>query len=254
VANDIIGVIPARYDSTRFPGKPLAIIAGKPMVQHVYERAGRAKFLDEVIVATDDNRIRQAVENFGGRVLMTSADHKTGTDRVAEVARAVEAKGYVNIQGDEPLIDAAFIDKCANLIIEGEQMSTLAARIATRADLFDQNVVKVVIDQGGHAVYFSRHAIPFPRKYLDRGVDVDMEASTYLRHVGVYGYCREALLAFADAGVCEAEELESLEQLRAVNIGIRIRVAFVDSPTQGVDLPEDVERIEKAIGSGDKGR
>jgi 3-deoxy-manno-octulosonate cytidylyltransferase (CMP-KDO synthetase) len=246
----IIGVIPARYGSTRFPGKPLALIAGKPMVQHVYERARHAQLLADVIVATDDDRIRQAVDNFGGRAMMTSPAHSTGTDRVAEIARDLDAPGYVNIQGDEPLIDPAFIDKCANLIADGAEMSTLVSRIETRSDLLDQNVVKVVIDQDGYAVYFSRHAIPFPRKYLDRGKDVDLEESTYLRHVGVYGYTGDALIRMAEAGKCEPEDLESLEQLRALHLGIKIRVGFVGGASPCVDVPEDIERIEQAINAG----
>ena len=246
----IIGVIPARYGSTRFPGKPLALIAGKPMVQHVYERARNARLLADVIVATDDDRIRQAVENFGGRVTMTSPAHSTGTDRVAEIAHSVEAAGYVNIQGDEPLIDPAFIDKCAGLL-DGEEMSTLVTRIETRSDLLNQNIVKVVVGSSGHAVFFSRHAVPFPRRYLDAGKDVDLEASTYLRHVGVYGYTRETLLALAEAGKCEMEDLESLEQLRALYLGIKIRVGFVGATSPCVDVPEDIEAIEKAINSGE---
>jgi 3-deoxy-D-manno-octulosonate cytidylyltransferase len=247
----IIGVIPARYGSTRFPGKPLAIIAGKPMVQHVYERARHAQLLADIIVATDDDRIRQAVENFGGRAVMTSPAHSTGTDRVAEIAHDVDAPFFVNIQGDEPLIDPAFIDKCAGLVAGGEEMSTLVTRIMTRGDLLDQNVVKVVIDQSGHALYFSRHAIPFPRKYLDRGEDVDLEASTYLRHVGIYGYTRKALIAMGEAGKCEMEDLESLEQLRALHLGVRIRVGFVGAAGPCVDVPEDIEKIERAIKDGE---
>lgn len=249
-----IGVIPARYGSTRFPGKPLALIAGKPMVQHVYERARNARLLSDVIVATDDDRIRQAVENFGGRAVMTSPAHSTGTDRVAEIAHSIEAERYVNIQGDEPLIDPAFIDRCAELLVGAEGMSTLVTRITTRSDLLDQNVVKVVVDGEGRAVYFSRHAVPFPRKYLDRGEDVDLDASTYLRHVGVYCYTRGALLALADAGKCEMEDLESLEQLRALYLGIEVRVGFVGAAGPCVDVPEDIEAIERAIKAGDRER
>jgi 3-deoxy-manno-octulosonate cytidylyltransferase (CMP-KDO synthetase) len=247
----IIGVIPARYGSTRFPGKPLALIAGKPMVQHVYERARHARLLSEVIVATDDDRIRQAVENFGGRAVMTSPAHSTGTDRVAEIAHTTDAPMYLNIQGDEPLIDPAFIDTCAGLLEGDEDMSTLVTRIQTRSDLLDQNVVKVVIDQSGHAIYFSRHAIPFPRRYLEKGQDVDLDASTYLRHVGIYGYKKEALLALAEAGRCETEELESLEQLRALHLGIKVRVGVVGAASPCVDVPDDVKAIEKAISAGE---
>lgn len=247
----IIGVIPARYGSTRFPGKPLALIAGKPMVQHVYERAGHARLLSQVIVATDDDRIRQAVENFGGRAVMTSPAHSTGTDRVAEIAHTMDAPMYVNIQGDEPLIDPAFIDMCADLLAGGEEMSTLVTRIRTRSDLLDQNVVKVVIDQAGRAVYFSRHAIPFPRKYLEKGMDIDLDASTYLRHVGIYGYTKEALLALAEAGRCEMEEIESLEQLRALHLGIKVCIGVVGAASPCVDVPEDIKAIERAITAGE---
>ena len=221
------------------------------MIQHVYERAQHAQLLTGVVVATDDDRIRQAVENFGGQVMMTSPAHSTGTDRVAEVADVMDAQYYVNIQGDEPLIDPSFIDKCANLLLDGEEMSTLVTRIETRGDLLDQNVVKVIIDQDGHAVYFSRHAVPFPRKYLDRGKDVDLAQSTYLRHVGVYGYSRKALLEIVSAGRCEMEDLESLEQLRALHIGIKIRVGFVGAASPCVDVPEDIEKIERAIKAGE---
>jgi 3-deoxy-manno-octulosonate cytidylyltransferase (CMP-KDO synthetase) len=248
----IIGVIPARYASTRFPGKPLALISGRPMVQHVYERAKHAQLLSDVVVATDDDRIRQAVENFGGRVVMTSPAHSTGTDRVAEVAHSMDAGYYINIQGDEPLIDPAFIDKCAELLAGGERMCTLVARIGSRSDLLDQNVVKVVIDQSGYAVYFSRHAIPFPRKYFDKGVDIDLESSTYLRHVGIYGYTGDVLKSLGEAGVCEMEALESLEQLRAVNLGVKIRVGFVGAAGPCVDVPGDIARIEEAMKHGEK--
>ncbi len=224
------------------------------MVQHVYERARHARLLTGVVVATDDDRIRQAVENFGGQALMTSPAHSTGTDRAAEVAHTMDAPFYVNIQGDEPLIDPSFIDKCADLLLGGEEMSTLVARIGTRSDLLDQNVVKVVIDQDGRAVYFSRHAIPFPRKYLDRGMDVDLSESTYLRHVGVYGYTKEALLALAAAGRCEMEELESLEQLRALYLGMKIRVGFVGAGSLCVDVPDDIGKIENAIKAGEAGQ
>ncbi len=247
----IIGVIPARYGSTRFPGKPLAIIAGKPMVQHVYERARRARLLAGVVVATDDDRIRQAVVNFGGEAVMTSPAHPTGTDRVAEFARDTKAFGYVNIQGDEPLIDPTFIDTCAGFIAGGDRMSTLVSRIRTRSELLDQNVVKVVVDRDGRAIYFSRYAVPFPRKYLDSGADVDLEASTYLRHVGLYGYTRETLLALAEAGTCEIEDIEGLEQLRALYLGIDIRVAYVGAAGPCVDVPSDIDKIEKAINAGE---
>lgn len=244
---ETIGVIPARYGSTRFPGKPLAMIAGRPMIQHVYEAAAHARLLGRVLVATDDRRIFDAVGVFGGEAVLTSGAHRTGTDRVAEVARRYEASHYVNIQGDEPLIEPSMIDAVARMLQEGAPMATLATRISSRADLFDQNTVKVVLAADSSALYFSRHAIPFPRKYLDKGTDVDLEASTYLRHLGTYGYSRSALLSIAEHEPCEMEELESLEQLRALYMGIRIQVEVIDSSGPCVDVPSDVARVEKIL-------
>jgi len=242
-----IGVIPARYASTRFPGKPLAAIAGKPMIQRVHEMACRARQLSRVVVATDDERISQAVLAFGGEVMITSAEHKSGTDRVAEVARRLEAPYYVNIQGDEPLIDPSLIDAVTRMLAGGAPMATLAARITTRSDLFDQNVVKVVLDRDGSAVYFSRYSIPFPRKYLDRGIDVDLEASVYLRHIGTYGYSRSVLLELAGAEPCQMEQLESLEQLRALYLGFKIKVEIVEGSSPCVDVPGDIAKVEKIL-------
>jgi len=245
--HSIIGVIPARYGSTRFPGKPLARIAGKPMIQHVYERTTRARLLSQVIVATDDVRIRDVVEGFGGVAVMTSAEHPSGTDRVAEVARGLAHSHYVNIQGDEPLIDPAYVDTCARLLLEGSDMSTLATRIRWRHDLFDQNVAKVVLDRQGYAIYFSRSAIPFPRKYLDRGVDVDLDSSVYLRHVGVYGFTADTLRAFTSEAESELESIEGLEMIRALYAGIKIKVGLVKSSIPHVDLPEDIPAVEEAL-------
>jgi len=242
-----IGVIPARYASTRFPGKPLAAIAGKPMIQRVYEMVSRAKRLSRVVVATDDERISRVVESFGGEAMITSAKHRSGTDRVAEVADRLQAPYYVNVQGDEPLIDPGLVDAVARMVAEGAPMATLAARIITRSDLFDQNVVKVIVDRDGHALYFSRHSIPFPRKYFDQGTDVDLKASTYLRHIGTYGYSRGALAELAGAEPCEMELLESLEQLRALYLGIKIKVEVVAGSNPCVDVPADIAKVEKIL-------
>ena len=249
--HSIIGVIPARYGSTRFPGKPLALIAGKPMIQHVYERTARAGLLSRVIVATDDVRIKEVVEGFGGVAVMTSSEHPSGTDRVAEVARELDHTHYVNIQGDEPLIDPAYVDTCARLLIEGAEMSTLATRIRWRHEIFDQNVAKVVLDRRGYAIYFSRSAIPFPRKYLDRGVDVDLDSSVYLRHVGVYGFTAETLRAITSEEESELEGLEGLEMLRALYLGKKIKVGLVKAAIPHVDLPEDIAAVEKALKTKD---
>jgi 3-deoxy-manno-octulosonate cytidylyltransferase (CMP-KDO synthetase) len=243
----VIAVIPARYGSSRFPGKPLALISGRPMIQHVYERTAQAALPDGVIVATDDLRIKEAVEGFGGRAILTAGRHATGTDRIAEVAERVGYSYYVNVQGDEPLIEPAYVDACARLLLDGNEMSTLAARIRWRHELFDQNVAKVVLDRQGFAMYFSRSAIPFPRKYLDRGTDVDLDCSVYLRHVGVYGYTAETLRAVTSQEESDAESLEGLEMLRALYLGIRIKVAEVEAAIPHVDLPEHIAEVERAL-------
>jgi 3-deoxy-manno-octulosonate cytidylyltransferase (CMP-KDO synthetase) len=248
----VIGVIPARYGSTRFPGKPLAPIAGKPMIQHVYERTARASLLSKVIVATDDERIKDVVEGFGGAAMMTSEAHRNGTERVAEVAEQLGKPYYVNVQGDEPLIEPAYVDRCARALLDGEEMATLATRIRWRGELFDQNVAKLLTDKDGYALYFSRSAIPFPRKYLDKGIDVDLDCSEYLRHVGVYGYTLAVLRRLASEGETKLEELESLEQLRALFVGIRIRVEMVESTTPHVELPEDIAKVEAILGVKDR--
>ncbi len=251
--DDVIGVVPARYGSTRFPGKPLVPIAGRPMIQHVYERASRASLLSEVIVATDDRRIVDAVEAFGGKAMMTSVDHASGTDRLMEVAEILQAPYYVNIQGDEPLINPDHIDACARALLEGAAMSTLSARIRWRHEVFDRNVAKVLIDREGYAICFSRSAIPFPGKFLAQGRDIDLECSPYFRHVGVYGYTLPTLRALAAAGECELEKMESLEQLRALYLGIRMKVEIVDSVTPHVDVPGDVDEVESTINAKGNG-
>lgn len=245
--NAVIGVVPARYGSTRFPGKPLAAIAGRPMIQHVYERASQAPLLTQVIVATDDRRIADVVAGFGGKAMMTSRDHPSGTDRVMEVAEALGAPFYVNIQGDQPLIDPAHIDACARALLEGSAMSTLAARIRWRHEVFDSQVAKVLIDKDGYAICFSRSAIPFPGKFLAEGRDIDLECSAYFRHVGVYGYALATLRALSASGECEVERVESLEQLRALYLGIKIKVEIVDSVTPHVDVPADIDEVARFI-------
>jgi 3-deoxy-manno-octulosonate cytidylyltransferase (CMP-KDO synthetase) len=244
---NIIGVIPARHGSTRFPGKPLALIAGKPLLQHVVERCQQARTLSEVIVATDDTRILEAADNFC-RVEMTSSDHPSGTDRVAEVIQRTACDGAVNIQGDEPLIDPRVIDSVARALANAP-MATAASPLTSSADYENPNVVKVVVNAAGRALYFSRRTIPYVRDAATAPVAEQMAAFPFLKHLGIYGYRREALLRLVKFPVSPLEQAERLEQLRALDNGIEIAVVRVDYESVGVDSPEDVERVERILKS-----
>ncbi|MBV8551351.1 MAG: 3-deoxy-manno-octulosonate cytidylyltransferase [Acidobacteriaceae bacterium] len=238
VRTRILGVIPARFASSRFPGKALASLAGKPMVQHVWERAQHSRYLDELLVATDDDRIANAVRQFGGRVRMTRAEHPSGTDRLAEVASAEPATLYVNIQGDEPLIDPEAID-AAILSVHGDEnvsMGTLKKQIVDPTDIVNPNVVKVVTNLLGDAIYFSRCSIPYER-------DGRSSLPLYFKHIGLYVYRRDFLLHYPDLSVGPLEQAERLEQLRALENGYRIRVVETDYESLGVDTPEDLARV-----------
>jgi len=239
----VLGVIPARYRSSRFEGKPLADILGKPMVQHVWERAGAAGCLDELTVATDDERIAAAVRAFGGRVVLTSAEHRSGTDRAAEVAGATEADVIVNIQGDEPMIDPAMIAEVVRPFRDGAGagMVTLKKEVFHDSEFADPGVVKVVTDPDGWALYFSRSLIPYPRSRTER--------FHVYEHVGLYAYARECLVRLARLPVSALEEIESLEQLRALENGIRILVVNTSCSTVAVsvDTPEDLERVRRML-------
>ncbi len=241
----ILGIIPARYASTRFPGKPLTLITGKPLIQHVIERSRLAKSLAEVVVATDDPAIRDAAQKFC-RVEMTRSDHPTGSDRIAEVAARCLCDGVVNIQGDEPLIEPAVIDGVA-LALAKQQMSTAATSIKNPDDYENPNVVKVVVSTGGQALYFSRRTIPYLREAASRSVREQLAAFPFLKHVGIYGYRRETLLRLVKFPVSQLEEAERLEQLRALENGIPIAVVKVDYESVGVDAPGDVERVERLL-------
>lgn len=241
----LIGILPARYASTRFPGKPLKLIAGKPLIQHVIERCKLAKSLHEVIVATDDARIRDVAQRFC-RVEMTREDHPSGSDRIAEVAARCECDAVVNIQGDEPLIDPAVVDAVAAALTTSE-MSTAATPIKSPADYDNPNVVKVVVNAAGCALYFSRRTIPYLRDAASRSVSEQLAAFPFLKHLGIYGYRRETLLRLVKFPVSSLEAAEKLEQLRALENGIQIAVAQVDYDSVGVDTPEDVERVEKLL-------
>ncbi len=235
-----LGVIPARYGAQRFPGKPLALIAGRSLVHRVYDRATRAKRLDKVIVATDDTRILEAVEKFGGDAMLTSADCATGTDRIAEVARAYESEFVVNIQGDEPLLRPEMIDQ----LVEGIQndpacrMATLARKIESPEVLTNPNVVKVVIAGTGNALYFSRSVIPYAR---DGG-----EVTRY-KHLGIYAFRREFLLEYVRWPQTDLEKTEKLEQLRALDNGVAIKVLVTPYDSIGVDTPADVKLVEEIL-------
>lgn len=232
-------IIPARYEATRLPGKPLLCDTGKPLIQHVWERACAAKGIGRVIIATDDGRIRRAVEAFGGECCMTRADHATGTDRIAEVAARIDADVVVNVQGDEPDIDPEAIGRVAEGVGENVPMATAAAVITDPADVDDPNKVKVVLDNGGCALYFSRAPIPFVRNGR-----AHLEGrSPYLWHMGIYAYKRDFLLAYQALPRTRLETLEKLEQLRALAAGYRIKVIVLDRPSLGIDTPEDYERF-----------
>jgi len=240
----IVGIIPARFASTRFPGKPLALIAGKPLLQRVVEQCEKAKSLSEIIVATDDTRILEVAQNFC-RVEMTLPNHPSGSDRIAEVAERISCDAVVNIQGDEPLIDPAVIDMVANALAQNE-MSTAATRVKNPAELDNPNVVKVVVNAAGRALYFSRRTIPYLREAAS-GSSEQLAAFAFLKHLGIYGYRRETLLRLVKFPVSPLENAEKLEQLRALENGIQIAVVKVDYDSIGVDAPEDVARVEKLL-------
>jgi 3-deoxy-manno-octulosonate cytidylyltransferase (CMP-KDO synthetase) len=241
----IVGIIPARFASTRFPGKPLALVAGKPLIQHVIVQCQKAKSLAEVIVATDDTRIRDLARNFC-RVEMTSPAHPSGSDRIAEVVGNISCDAVVNIQGDEPLIEPSVIDAVAGALAENE-MSTAATRIKNPAELDNTNVVKVVVNAAGRALYFSRRTIPYLREAASRPVSEQLAAFAFLKHLGIYGYRRETLLRLVKFPVSPLEAAEKLEQLRALENGIQIAVMQVAFDSVGVDAPEDVEWVERFL-------
>ena len=238
-----LGVIPARYRSTRLAGKVLLPIDGKPLVQHVYEKACQSKKLEEVWIATDDPRVQDAAARFGAKCIMTSASHRSGTDRIAEVISEVEAERVVNLQADEPLLEAAMIDT----LLEGMekdssiQMATLCHAIVDERDLANPNVVKVVRDVEGNALYFSRHPIPYVREHSSK------EDNPWRKHIGIYTYTKPFLATWKQLKPTPLEKLEGLEQLRVLEHGFRIRV--FDSPyeTLGVDTMEDLERVKRIL-------
>lgn len=244
----ITAVIPARYASIRFPGKALAEIGGKPMIQHVYERTARAKLVSRVIVATDDSRIADVVHRIGGEAIMTSTGHETGTDRLAEVAASLDSDIIVNVQGDEPLICPDMIDQAIQPFLDDNtlQMGTLKTRIKSLHDFLSPNVVKVVTDNQGNALYFSRSPLPF---FRDKWKDLKDESFCCgkllcYKHVGLYVYRRDFLLKFASMPPTFLEISEKLEQLRAIENGVKIRVAETEFESIGVDTPDDLVKAQ----------
>jgi len=241
----ILGIIPARFASTRFPGKPLHPIVGKPLIQRVVEQCQKAARLSEVIVATDDSRIADIARQFC-RVEMTRADHPSGSDRIAEVAERCPCDAVINIQGDEPLIEPAVIDSVAAALGDCE-MSTAATAIKDVAAYDNPNVVKVVVNAAGRALYFSRRTIPYLREAASRSANEQLAAFPFLKHLGIYGFRRDTLLRLVKFPVSPLENAEKLEQLRALEHGIAIAVVKVDYDSVGVDVLEDVARVEKIL-------
>jgi 3-deoxy-manno-octulosonate cytidylyltransferase (CMP-KDO synthetase) len=244
----ILAVIPARYASTRFPGKPLTPLAGKPMIERVWRRVCQATSPSAVVVATDDERVRKAVQEFGGEAVLTRVDHRSGTERVAEVAATAAHKDveiFVNVQGDEPMIAPGVIDQAVGALQADPEanVATLVVPITHAPDIMDVNVVKAVLNFDGDALYFSRAPIPWVR---DRGGPVH---ARHLKHLGLYAYRREALLEFATFPQGELERAEQLEQLRWLENGYRIRVVETDHDSVGVDVPDDVTRVEQMLKS-----
>lgn len=253
----VLAVIPARYGSVRFPGKPLALLAGKPMIQHVYERVAKAARVDEVVVATDDERIRAAVQQAGGTAVMTSPSARSGTERVAEVARTREAAVVINVQGDEPLVHPDMVDQLAEFLERhaAVPMASLMIPLRDDAEAANPNVVKVVMDRDGYALYFSRAPIPFLRSGTgDRGQRPESLPSRaprpvprFYKHLGLYGYQRHFLLQFPHLEPTRLEQQEGLEQLRALEHGHRIKLLETAHDSIGVDTPDDLARVELLV-------
>ena len=241
-------IIPARYASERLPGKPLLNETGKYLIQHVYERALLADAPEQVIVATDDARIAEAVESFGGRAVLTSTEHRSGTDRIAEVAAKLDVDYVVNVQGDEPEVDPDGIDLLVELLEEsGAEMSTLAVPCSDPIVALDPNIVKLVVNQSGYAMYFSRSPIPGAKRLDERLASGE---HSFLIHPGIYGFRREFLLSYSSLQPSALEKTEGLEQLRALDNGCRIRVGIIQDVAVGVDTPEEYAAFVKRMKEG----
>ena len=240
---DVIGIIPARYSSTRFQGKVLADILGKPMIQRVWERAKQAAVLDDLIIACDDERVASVAEEFGAKVAFTAKAHASGTDRICEVINPLDVKIVINIQGDEPLIHPTMIDAVARALLDDSSisMATVMKNIEEPRAINDPNVVKVVIDKNNFAVYFSRSPIPFHAK------ESEIKLPIYFKHIGLYGYTKDFLFVYKNLPVSYLERVECLEQLRVLEEGFRIKVIETKYDTIGVDTPEDLEKVKEYL-------
>lgn len=237
---DVIGVIPARFSSTRFEGKVLVKILGKPMIQHVWERSKQAKVLDDLIIACDNELVADTALGFGAKVVMTSKAHTCGTDRIAEVVNPLDVKIIINIQGDEPLIHPTMINSVARALLEDSSisMATIMKKIEDPVLIDDPHTVKVVVDKNNFALYFSRAAIPF------RAYNSEIQTPLYYKHIGLYGYTKDFLFTYKNLPASNLEKIERLEQLRVLEEGFRIKVIQTNFDTVGVDTPEDLEKVK----------
>jgi 3-deoxy-manno-octulosonate cytidylyltransferase (CMP-KDO synthetase) len=245
----VVAIIPARFNSTRFPGKPLAVLKGKPLIQHVHERVAFANLVNAVFVATDDKRIFDTVTGFGGKAVMTSPSHPCGTNRAAEVAKDIECDIIVNVQGDEPFVRPEMVDDVVKIIDDDHRaaISTLVKRTSDVKEILSPDVVKVVMDNEGFAMYFSRSPIPYYRDEWKGLGSITFTAAhvAVFKHIGIYGFRRDTLLNFSDMGQCKLELSERLEQLRALSSGMKIKVKETPYDTFGVDTIEDLRKAEE---------
>jgi 3-deoxy-manno-octulosonate cytidylyltransferase (CMP-KDO synthetase) len=240
---DVIGVIPARYSSVRFEGKVLADILGKPMIQHVWERAKQALVLDDLIIACDDEQVAEVARGFGANVVLTAKGHASGSDRISEVVNPLDVRIVINIQGDEPLIHPMMIDTLAQALLDDETvcMATMMKKIDSPEEINDPHVVKVVLDKNNFALYFSRATIPFHAR------NSEIKSPVYYKHIGLYGYTKDFLFTYRNLPASHLEKIEALEQLRVLEEGFRIKVIETKYDTIGVDTPEDLERVKEYL-------
>lgn len=242
---DVIGIIPARYGAMRFEGKLLADLCGKPVIQHTWENAKKSRSIEDLLIATDDKRIYNTAKGFGAKAVYTSKAHKSGSDRLTEVASQFEAKIIVNIQADEPLLHPSMIDNIVDPLLRDKdiQMTTLCHKIESEHELFDRNTVKVVLDRKGFALYFSRAAIPYKPRSIHNGNRI----SNCYKHIGLYAYTRDFLFTLKSLPQSTLEKIEKLEQLRVIENGYKIKVVETKYDTVGIDTPEDLARARELI-------